>query len=303
MQKFLDKIGLERFWQHIKSYIDKNVGSGSGGIVQWEDIQGRPDLSDVSRMKSQPIVLSKDLWLDNEQGVACLGVTKDPKQQLIVTIPDTADEDAYFEANIRPVEQQIDGIFFKCEETPDRDIVVYVFIFEAAEIGEEYTGEFVWWSPKMTSNITPEPFVASASSYYIPDNTQPYLAFDGKNEAGLQDCWSCAMGDSNAWLQFDFGGLSIIKGVRIHPRGYFPGQFPKTIYIDVSFNGEKWETIHRETDMPPQTEFKKWVVTAELKEPITTRYVRFSHLSDGGFYRENLTSIGGIEFLKLEATQ
>lgn len=58
--------------------------------------------------------------------------------------------------------------------------------------------------------------------------------------------------------------------------------FGKTIYCDISNDGETWTTIFQKNDIPKQTELDVWAITEEFKKPVKTRYIRFSHLTDDG---------------------
>lgn len=209
--------GLEatNIQQAIEELAERGGGS-SGGTVT-------PDLSDVSSMKSRQVTLLSTLWEeDGTQTVPCSDVIENDKGQLIVTIPDPNDEDAYFQSNIRPVKQLNDKITFHADTIPDSEIVVDVYIIGAAEIKEQINGEFEWWSPKMTSDTTPEPYVASANSFYwgnstTPSPTQgsrPYKAFDNSTETTYRNISALLPGSE--YLQFDFGESTWISGIRIY---------------------------------------------------------------------------------------
>lgn len=73
--------------------------------------------------------------------------------------------------------------------------------------------EYGWWSPNMTSNTTPAPYIASSSSNL--GNNDPYKAFDGvSSSSSLNDVWHSS---SNApqWVQLEFGNYKKIKGISI----------------------------------------------------------------------------------------
>lgn len=159
---------------------------------------------------------------------------------------------------------------------------------------------FAWWSPEMTSNTTPSPFVVSTSSLHPSVGYAPWYAFDGKSPNTVEnDAWaSAANPPSDTWLKIDFGEEKYISGARLKNRTYSAGiaQFPKTVYIDVSNDGQTWETLYTETDIPRQTVGGIWVISVEFDEAVSSRYVRFSNLGLGGVYA-SVVAIADIEFL------
>lgn len=213
--------------------LSERGGESSGGTVT-------PDLSDVSSMKYRQVTLLSTLWgEDNKQTVICSDVIENDKGQLIVTIPDTDSADVYFSSFIKPVEQLNDSITFYAENIPEEDVVVDVYILGAAEIKEEITGEFEWWSPKMDSDNTPEPYIASASDYY--GTYRPYRAFDGYDSTYYNNS-----SNLEVYLQFDFGKKTQIRGIRILPHRTYLTEFPKEFIFEGSNDGNKWLTIYEE---------------------------------------------------------
>lgn len=168
------------------------------------------------------------------------------------------------------------------------------------DISVEEMPEFMWWSPEMTGYTSPKPYVVSASSEY--STYKSYMAFDDKLDTvgnAYGPLWSCSPGDSNPWIMIDFGNTKYFNGVKLAPRlyeGITAGQFPKTIYIETSNDGENFTIIKKIENIPKKTA-GGWE-NAEVVEFGTTdaRYVKFSHLGDGGFYMNNLTSIADIQF-------
>lgn len=63
------------------------------------------------------------------------------------------------------------------------------------DISVEEMPEFMWWSPHMTSDNTPVPFVASAINFQT--TSHPFGAFDGIQETGnYTNCWQSSIGQS-----------------------------------------------------------------------------------------------------------
>lgn len=166
--------------------------------------------------------------------------------------------------------------------------------------------KYEWWSPKMTSNTTPTPFIASASSIY-GNGFPAYRAFDGISTNPLgTDTWASANNPPvDTWLKIDFGNLKTIKGVRLQNRLFTTDnamrQFPKTVYVEISNDDQTWETIYTEEDIPMQTVPGVWVIETEFDKEISSRYVRFSNLAMGGTYA-GLVSIANVEFYIAKAS-
>ena len=78
--------------------------------------------------------------------------------------------------------------------------------FAVPNIGKEYT----FFSPKMTSNNSPSPYVVTASSYYSY-NFSPYCAFD--NQSGT--AWASKANESNPWIKIDIGSSIALTTLRI----------------------------------------------------------------------------------------
>ena len=96
----------------------------------------------------------------------------------------------------------------------------------------------------MTSNTTPSPLVASASSYN--SGYEPFKAFDGSS-TGSTIGWKTNSGNSG-WLQIDFGENTKICGFTLHSGkngGYYLHQSsPKNFKLIGSYDGVKWNDIN-----------------------------------------------------------
>lgn len=119
-------------------------------------------------------------------------------------------------------------------------------IESASQAIEVVTALFSWWSPHMTSDNEPAPFVASASEYRT-EAFKPYNAFDGKPSTdgyGSGGLWITRDNVESAWVQIDFGRSINVKCVRINP-GYsnYGIQSPEWLYVSGSNDGENWADI------------------------------------------------------------
>lgn len=93
---------------------------------------------------------------------------------------------------------------------------------------------------RMTSNTTPPPFVASASSVAAP-STQPWCAFSSDGDES--DILQWASGFPAAWLQMDFGAGAEIRLTRytlFFLEVFFPNRIPKDWTIQGSNDQSDW---------------------------------------------------------------
>lgn len=210
-----------------KDQIVANVSSSSsetpGGVIQWEDINGKPDLSNVSNLTCVSVTLQAILWSDTKEiEVSIPSISANEAEQIITPIPKSSSRQSYYENNILLSEQNEGHLIFKTQSIPTNDIEVYVYIQSVVELAEDIVGTFEWWSPKMTSDNTPSPFVASASSVQqvTPNYFPEYLAFDGTpaiDGYGTGGVWLSADAVGTAWIQLDTGVKTVIDGLRISP--------------------------------------------------------------------------------------
>lgn len=277
-------------------YKGKTIPTG-GGTVNWDQINGRPDLSTVSSMVVYPIVLLGDGWTqDNQQLIPVEGILADENAQLIIPLPRSSSEAAYNEAGVECVAQAKGILTFHTKTVPTADLSVSVYVFGAAEVKDEFVGTFEWWSPQMTSNTTPSPFAASASSSYS-SSTAAFKAFDGNRNM----YWSNQAGEDNPWISFDFGVQTPIKGISLYPRmPDYPESFPRSFDFQVSTDGESWSTVYQgETDSTPSN-----YVEFVFDNAFNYRYYRISNmipfkynpcLGEVLFYKLNTSQQGGTQ--------
>lgn len=299
MQKFLDLNGLSHFWDKVKNYIDSNSSSGSfGNIVQWEDINGRPDLSDVSSMKVAQIVLLSSLWIDNTQTITVDGISADENAQLIIPIPKAESKSNYDSAGISCDSQVENTLIFSYKTVPVEDIKVNVFIIGAAVVSDEYVGEFEWWSPHMTSNNSPAPYAVSASSIASASGAG-FHAFDGS----IGTIWDSGNVSIDQYLIFDYGSNMIVDGIRTFTstNPNWNNRHPKSISILGSNDNSVWTKITK-VSMPNEIEATH-VYEFMFEKPVKYRYIKI--LCDKNYYYGDYkVFITDIEFHKLqEATQ
>lgn len=271
-------------------------GGGSGGTIEWENINGRPDLSSVSSMIVAPIVLNSIGWVSGQQTVTVEGVLVDEKAQLIIPVPTYTSKVLYISSGIEAISHSENTIVFKASTIPSEDVDVLIYIIGVAEIKNLNVGTFEWWSPHMASDNTPAPYMCSASSNATNFGSSGiYAAFDGNRDT----YWANGISDNNRWIQFDFGEKAKIFGIKMLSRndGAYT-QLPVTFSILISDDGEAWESVYQETNSS-QIANKDEEKTISFDRPYNCRYIKIDGMAstwkDGSIY----VGIGDIQFNKL----
>lgn len=292
---YLDKDGLAHLWGKITDYVAQN--GGGGGPVDWENINGRPDLSGVSSMKVAQIVLLAVGWAsDNTQTVDVIGILADENQQLIIPIPKLESKSAYTSTGIECVSQAADSLTFQCTSVPAEDIRVNVFVFGAAEVGEEYT--FEWWSPQMTSYTTPAPYEVSPKIGTPMGNIggSAWNAFQGDDGKG----WFQQYYDVDTlYIQFDAGFSILVRGISFNGFLYSGDIYaPASFKLKASNDGINWDLL-AEIDSEHILETQEFMFQNNAKY----RYFRLTDIARYSDWGSNaICNIKFYVFRKKEAT-
>ncbi len=139
---------------------------------------------------------------------------------------------------------------------------------------------------RMTSNTTPPPYVASASSEIALD--QAFRAFDGNNNFAWQ-----GFGPPALWLQFDYGipnakslGAYTINVSSFSPQ-FFPDRTPRDWTVEGSNDLITWDVLDTRSG-------QEWGVTLHPTLPVERTYqcavalgVRYQ------YFRINITANNG----------
>lgn len=101
------------------------------------------------------------------------------------------------------------------------------------------SGGGAYFSPKMTANNAPAPYIASASSD-MPSfgSSGPYAVFD--NDPSTY--WANSPTDGDIWIAIDFGSTQKIAGIQMQGRKGV-NQLPYEFVVQGSNNGTTWEDI------------------------------------------------------------
>lgn len=101
--------------------------------------------------------------------------------------------------------------------------------------------ETTWYETRMTSNTTPAPFVASASTEYT--GMEAWKAFNGTVDSE-NDRWRSTT-QTNSWITLDYGENKAVNMVRITAIGYSTvlGGTPIEFTVDGSNDNLNWNTL------------------------------------------------------------
>lgn len=273
---YLDKDGLTHLWGKITDYVAQN--SGGGGVVEWENINGRPDLSNVSTMRVVPVELISVLWADKQQTVTVDGIQADEKAQLIIPIPAASSKTLYNSSGIQAISQAEDALAFQATAVPGENVYVNVYIFEAAEVGELLTGTFEWWSPEMTSANTPEPLLVTNEGEFggIGDLSTglggPAWALFGGSDSGT---WMLETNTKSTSITIDLGETAIVNGFKMKnaPQRQDIPLASGNIYG--SSDGTTWELVTAVHTTNGETDFEIF----DLGKPVQYRYFKLSDIT------------------------
>ncbi|UPW81594.1 discoidin domain-containing protein [Lysinibacillus sp. Ag94] len=213
----------------------------------------------------------------------------------LIHLPDNSHKNMILHGIEQGKEVQLDVPFDKhryFNDTPVANVSGKVFTHDIGkintlsikEIRENKSIVTTWYETNMTSNNTPTPLVASASSIYSND-FMPYIPFSASPSTGnTQDCWASVNGVTNGWLKIDYGKEIIVNTYRLRNRystsSPLIANMPKTWTIEASNNNSDWTTIHSVNN------YTNWV---EHQESFFT----FDNTKKFRYYRINISQING----------
>lgn len=168
--------------------------------------------------------------------------------------------------------------------------------------------DLYWWSPKMTSNTAPAPYVATPNTEYKTAAgyiSYGYYAFNGKHgDIVISAPVSWYAVSSAATMIFDCGEEMEIKGCRLFPdvNTNLYTLFPKAFRLEGSNDKSGWTEIvdvnYESTYDPLSHEWYELVLGAS----VIYRYYKFTFYA-GSYALSNQVAVNEIEFLcPLEVT-
>lgn len=153
--------------------------------------------------------------------------------------------------------------------------------------------QFEWWSPNMTSNTAPSPYVASGnwgSSGSASFGNAYYNAFDGDN---FDSFWEGT--DFTIWLQFDFGSKVLVNGVAIGPRNGYNKYCPNSFTLQGSNDGVNYTNLITVSGLadPANSTYRE----TTFKTRIKYRYYKFTDIVSGAYDgKPNNVQLGSVKF-------
>lgn len=260
--------------------------------VDWNDIKNRPDLSGLSHMKGTEVVLLANKWEDGEQALVFEGITSNPVDQFICITPDENSKIFFHNSKIS-VKEKDNELVFHADIVPDDDITIYIYVINSVEVGVEITGTFEWWSPHMTSDTTPEPYVVSYSEPYA-SSLKGWKAFDGDTTTRFESDGA----GSETYIQFGFGEKTIVSGIRLMAASN-PDEFPKTFTVYASNDDKEWIVVYEEDgsnypEEPSNNTFREYI----FAKPVNYKYYKL--ILKDNYAGNKYMDIREFEFYKWE---
>lgn len=295
-EKVLNEARTSELWSKVKEYVTEHGGSGSsdvspgGGITNW---------SDISTIM-HTVILRADSWdEDGIQTVSVLGVVANEAMQLIQPMPFTASQSLYYACNINCVSQTTDSLTFKATTIPQNDLTIYVAVINVQAIygdnGNVPVLAHEWWSPEMTSDATPVPYIATSSEIYRNQGFA-YSTF-GKREGDYQFV-QLATSEEDVYVQIYLQNLLSIGGFRIYTPMTGDYAILKGPIKQFSFYGSNdgilWTKLKTILDLSSSVWKANTAVEFMLDSIATFKYYKLANLvtSDTSAY----VSVGVIEF-------
>lgn len=208
--------------------------------------------------------------------VPCDGVIANEAVQNIYSTPAASQQSDCEEHGVKCVAQGTNALTYQAKTLPP-DLLMYVTIVNASES----TSNLVWWSPKMTSNTAPAPYVASGNY-----NTEWWGIFDNSTSTRF-----IYLGNGSYAL-FDFGTAEAIYGIEV----YYVDKTktPQSIVVKGSINGSDWMDIGASSVTPPSDDAVGVWIEYRFGSPKSFRYFRYSVVVTGS----TSVAVSDIQFLR-----
>lgn len=143
-------------------------------------------------------------------------------------------------------------------------------------------------TPILTSNNTPSPYVATASSYY--SSWMPYKCFDGSMSNTNDDGW-CTNGTTSGWITLDIGSEIQVSTIGLVGYRINAGCQAKVISIQYSNDGLDFVDIVSNKTMTWSTD--NLIEKIDLGKPYKFRYLKVIIHSN---YGQTNTGMNEIKF-------
>lgn len=259
--------------------IGPSEGGGGGSTL----------LNSINRQ----LVITQSKWT-NVNGVyqctiPCEGVVTNEAVQNIYSTPAAFQQSDCEEHGVKCIAQGADALTYQAKTLPP-DLLMYVTIVNASEM----TSDLVEWSPKMTSNTTPAPYVVTYGGLNAAtaSNTAPFRMFQALPSQSQKPYFQTK---TNSFIGIDFGSPIIIYGVsaRYIDQQYMPSHYT----IQGSSDGLTYFDLFKVvTDSnTSNSDFVRYYFS-----PVKYRYYRFQMDADTTAFLQTLTecSINSVRFLR-----
>lgn len=212
----------------------------------------------------------------------------------LIHLPDSSDKNMILHGIEQGKEIQLDVPFTKhryfngspvvnvCGKVFTHDIGV-INTLNIKELVENKSFEpiFTWYNTNMTSNTSPSPLVASASSVY---NTtyQAWRAFDGIKDV---NAWLTVANTTTGWIKLDFGRKVIINVLKMTCRGGTTDAITKAMPKDFEIYGSNDDSTY--TLLGTINNQTNWSFLEErlfvINNSAEYRYIKLNILNNNGF--------------------
>lgn len=214
--------------------------------------------------------------------VPCDGVIANEAVQNIYSTPAASQQSDCEEHGVKCITQGTDKLTYQAKTLPP-DLLMYVTIVNAGEM----TTNLVAWSPKMTSNTTPTPYVVSGT-YLQQGSSYAYKIYDN-----LSNTRAWCMINQDCFITIDLSKSTLIYGISVSY--YADANIPMEFSLLGSGNNTDFILIHK--IHPTGTEDVTVPHVYEFN-PVSYRYYKI-FLNTSGFGGDTSNPVlGDILFLR-----
>lgn len=227
---------------------------------------------------NRQIAITQSQWTETDGvyqcTVPCDGVIANEAVQNVYSTPAASQQSDCEEHGVKCIAQGTNELTYQAKTLPP-DLLMYVTIVNASEM----TTNLVAWSPKMTSNTTPAPYVvngytANFNLWYVFDN-----AWNSRNVKFTGD----------NFVSFDFVTAEIVYGIRVFYT--LATNIPESIVVKGSANYSDWIPITIGKTVQSETAGTGIWIAYYFAEPKAYRYFSYDIVPLSGVSGINVSDI------------
>lgn len=227
---------------------------------------------------NRQIAITQSQWTETDGvyqcTVPCDGVIANEAVQNVYSTPAASQQSDCEEHGVKCIAQGTNELTYQAKTLPP-DLLMYVTIVNASEM----TTNLVAWSPKMTSNTTPAPYVvngytANFNWWYVFDN-----AWNSRNVKFTGD----------NFVSFDFVTAEIVYGIRVFYT--LATNIPESIVVKGSANYSDWIPITIGKTVQSETAGTGIWIAYYFAEPKAYRYFSYDIVPLSGVSGINVSDI------------